>query len=369
MTNAKKSNIIYSVFLAVLIPLLIMFVAFSGSANRENFTLDYNIVFEIGSYNVKVADCRYDEKEETISFVFKYKLKEEVVEANNSEPVVDSIIYHYEKNSDELVFSTEKISKDETKVICTGVPKKMWYITVNLYSKDYDYTDPDTVDEFGDTIKGETHKGKEHRYYLQIDSRDMNKEDDRSDNSGVSSSSDSSDIKSSVTISETYSVTTTTSETSKTGTENTGNSSLSTTRTSTTAAQKSTAENSTNSNYTSAKPQSKQTNKRSETAVKKTSKATAKATTASTIKAEALSLKTGYASNNVTLKVGQSAKVEPIITPSSAASIDFIWSSSKTSVATVDGNGNIKAITPGKAIIVVKTKTGSLTAACMVTVS
>ena len=78
---------------------------------------------------------------------------------------------------------------------------------------------------------------------------------------------------------------------------------------------------------------------------------------------------TGYASNNVTLKVGQSAKVEPIITPSSAASIGFIWSSSKNSVATVDGNGNIKAVSPGKAIIVVKTKTGSLTAACMVTVS
>ena len=38
-------------------------------------------------------------------------------------------------------------------------------------------------------------------------------------------------------------------------------------------------------------------------------------------------------------------------------------------ILTVDGNGNIKAVSPGKAIIVVKTKTGSLTAACMVTVS
>ena len=384
MTNAKKSNIIYVAFLALLIPVLAVFIIFSNIASRKNFTLDYDIVFEIGSYNIKVTDCTYNTDEKTISFIFKYKIKDNTFEPDNSEPVVDSIISHYENSSDELAFSTESISEEETKVTCSDVPNKMWYITVNLYSKDKDYTDPDTVDEFGDIKKGEKHKGKEHRYYIQIDEKDMNKEAEETSSADDSSSSDSSKGDNSKTDTS-YKSTTITTQSSIESTSKTSKSTAAATSKKTTESNISSTKNSTSTmaagstnaatnNVSKATAKPVQTTKATtRAAVKTTSKATTKATvkttTVATVKAEALSLRTGYAANNVTLNIGQSAKVEAVLTPSSASSNNLVWSSNKPEIATVDSKGNIKAVSPGRAIIVVKTKNGNLSAACMVTVS
>ena len=384
MTNAKKSNIIYAAFLALLIPVLAIFIIFSNAASRKNFTLDYDIVFEIGSYNVKVTACQYISEERTVSFTFKYKLKEQTIEASNSEPVVDSVISHYENSKDELAFSTKKISEDETKVTCSGVPKKIWYITVNLYSKDFDYTDPDTVDEFGDTVKGEKHIGKEHRYYIQIDEKDMNKKAEETSSADDSSSLDSSNGDNSKAESSTETTSTTTQSSIGSTTKASKNTATATSKKITesnisstesyTSTMSAGSTNAATNNASKATAKPVQTTKATtraaaKTTSKATTKATVKTTTVATVKAEALSLRTGYAANNVTLKVGQSAKVEAVLTPSSASGNDLVWSSNKPQIATVDSKGNIKAVSPGRAIIVVKTKNGNLSAACMVTVS
>ena len=54
---------------------------------------------------------------------------------------------------------------------------------------------------------------------------------------------------------------------------------------------------------------------------------------------------------NITLNVGGTAKVNATINPSNASYQGINWSSSNTSVATVDGNGNIKAVGAGTATI------------------
>ncbi len=54
---------------------------------------------------------------------------------------------------------------------------------------------------------------------------------------------------------------------------------------------------------------------------------------------------------NVTLNVGGTTKVTASVSPSNASYQGINWSSSNTSVATVDGNGNIKAIGAGTATI------------------
>lgn len=56
------------------------------------------------------------------------------------------------------------------------------------------------------------------------------------------------------------------------------------------------------------------------------------------------------------------------IYPSGATNKNLTWTSSKKSVATVDKNGTVKALKPGKTTITVKTKDGGYKASCVVTV-
>ena len=56
------------------------------------------------------------------------------------------------------------------------------------------------------------------------------------------------------------------------------------------------------------------------------------------------------------------------IDPSNATNQKVTWASSNTSVATVDENGHVKAVSPGMAIITVKTDEGGFTDSCEITV-
>ena len=72
--------------------------------------------------------------------------------------------------------------------------------------------------------------------------------------------------------------------------------------------------------------------------------------------------------SELSLNVGDSAALTAVVSPSDAANKAVAWSSSNTSVATVDG-GSIRAVAPGNAIITVTTEDGGFTATCSVTVS
>jgi Zn-dependent metalloprotease len=72
--------------------------------------------------------------------------------------------------------------------------------------------------------------------------------------------------------------------------------------------------------------------------------------------------------NTAALKVGESVKLTATVTPSDASNKNVTWSSSNTSVATVDSGGNVKAIGKGSAVITVKTADGGFIANCNITV-
>ena len=70
----------------------------------------------------------------------------------------------------------------------------------------------------------------------------------------------------------------------------------------------------------------------------------------------------------LTLDTGKTSNLRATVYPSNAANKKCTWSSSNTSVATVDGNGKVTAKASGTATITVKTSNGK-TATCKVTVN
>ena len=75
-------------------------------------------------------------------------------------------------------------------------------------------------------------------------------------------------------------------------------------------------------------------------------------------------------SSSITLKYGASKKVSATVSPTNAADKSVTWTSSDTSLVTVDSSGNIKAVgnKNGTATVTVKTKDGGYTATIKVTV-
>ena len=72
---------------------------------------------------------------------------------------------------------------------------------------------------------------------------------------------------------------------------------------------------------------------------------------------------------NKTLTVGQTAQLTATVLPETASNNNVTWSSDNTSVATVDKNGLVKAISPGNTTITAKTSSGNKQASCLITVA
>ena len=70
--------------------------------------------------------------------------------------------------------------------------------------------------------------------------------------------------------------------------------------------------------------------------------------------------------NAVSLKIGSTYELSATVGPGNAVDKSVIWSSSDTSVATVDNTGLVTVVGPGTAVITVKTVVGGLTASCVV---
>ncbi len=70
--------------------------------------------------------------------------------------------------------------------------------------------------------------------------------------------------------------------------------------------------------------------------------------------------------DTVNLKIGSSYELMAAVGPGNAIDKSVTWSSSDTSVATVDNNGLVTIVGPGTAVITVKTVVGNITASCVV---
>jgi len=71
----------------------------------------------------------------------------------------------------------------------------------------------------------------------------------------------------------------------------------------------------------------------------------------------------------IELLVGESQSLSAVVSPSSSTDKTVTWSSSNTSVATVDSTGKVTAKGPGSATITATSKLGGKKASCKVTVS
>ena len=77
----------------------------------------------------------------------------------------------------------------------------------------------------------------------------------------------------------------------------------------------------------------------------------------------------GLNTTSTSLEVGEEETLTAMIAPTSATNKNVTWSSSNTSIATVDSTGKVKAISEGNATITVKTVDGGFTASCAVEVT
>jgi uncharacterized protein YjdB len=69
-----------------------------------------------------------------------------------------------------------------------------------------------------------------------------------------------------------------------------------------------------------------------------------------------------------TMYVGQSARLTYVVLPTNASNSTVTWTSTNTSVATVDATGKVSAKSVGTAVIILKTLDGSKTVYCTITV-
>ena len=402
----KKSNIIYIIFLSVVVFITaLFFTAISLKKEKTDYSVDYNTTISLGDYIAKITNGTYVSDTKELYFYLSTK-QNNSSEHSSSEPQLNSlrIAFRDKKGNERKENLTEKneISKinDMTyKVSMADISDDYLYVYIEMKSVREEYQDEDTMEEFGNTQTGEIHKKEEYIQYVIMDRDDITVISSSDDNEKPVTSisfekpketenkietmnmDNSSDAETTRKSTESYSKT----ETSIT--ENTGKNTSSVTQSTTGTNANTTSKNNggggnnrDNSVTITAKTTMKSsatTTKSSTTTAKTTIKTTTKTTTKAatttvnkaTVKIEMISLKTNYPSNNVTLNVGQSAKVEVVISPANATDKSVVWSSSRTDVAIVDIAGNIKAVGTGKAIIVVKTKNGAMSAACMVTVS
>lgn len=392
MTSARKSNIKYSVFICISVLLLGIIFAFSSTKQRANSSEDYDRSLDIGGYVVKISGCVYFTDTNEIVFTFKYK---PVVEMpSNSIPEIYNVTYSTEDTvNTKLSYNTQDKAVGEQTVTCTDFDtKKICYIKVDFISKEPDYYDEDTYDEFGDIIKGEFHEGKKYDSYVKIDVQDMlrmTKNDYKTytTQAPVTAADESSVTDKVIDPQGTFVVTTTVPITSSTATSST-TVSVSTEKETETSSEKevkvtaksddTNAEQQTQEQYVyNTQPQyydDNNNNTEPPQTERQTQRQTQQYTTTTVTTAytppeiKGLRLESSYSNNDVKLSIGENTTLTAVISPSNAMG-SIVWESNRTDIAEVDSSGRVTAKAKGKAIITARSASNSsVTASCMITV-
>lgn len=371
--NTKKSNVAYISFVAAVITafvLIFTFTALSGN-DKESYSVDYNRVLEIDDYYVKISDVIYLSDLNQVTFTFNFK--ERFSGADGSEPEVVAVNTNISYKSGKA-FWIEETKSDYKYYVVDDIEDDFTYLSIDFVTKEADRVMPDTVDEFGDLVKGETIKGETFRQYVRIDRKDISVMTAAEKSTMVTTKARITAAPSSrnTTAAEAVNAETVTVTASKTE-DLTSKKSTTTTKVVTTTKKKTTTSKAaTTTKATITAPITTTTTAPRITTTVATTTAAAKTTVKSTkpsvIHVNAIRLNVGVSGGNIKLSSGGKYKISAVVEPINAADKSVIWTSNRPDIATVDRSGNIAAVSKGKAIITATTNDGGLSASCMVTV-
>lgn len=421
--NAKSSNIKYICFVLFTVITVLMLVIASAAKRSDNLSNDYNTVLYVDNYIIKISNAAYITDKGTFAFMFSHKLNnEESFSSEGSELFVQTVTVYYDNGKIEEKTAEEIQTENRNEisaVVTVSAEDNIKYAEIILCSKGKDYYDEDSVDEFGQIIKGAHHKGEEKWEKISVGRSDIeyitedkfNKEAQKAVNAALKADNDEPEQTTavtsvtSVTEPKTEQTSRQTSVSSKTA-EVTEKTTIKTSKTHKTASRTTEKTSQTEPPVTqppksetpqtqvpqTAEPKKEEPTKAQTEKPKKTEKTESKApvtkkpkekttskakpketkskpkTTKAEIKVNTISLSTGFADNNVKLAAGTSRTVKAVIKPDNATNKKVVWSSNRPEIAAVDSSGKITAKAEGVAIITAESKDGGLSASCMVTV-
>ncbi len=412
--DAGKSNKIYLIFLATVIPILIFFIAYPGIYKKLTFTsysLDYNVIMSKNNYDFKMNNAIYIT--DTNEFVFTYHVAAKSG-ANESERPYISLVTAFDNkeraNEYKDNYSFKKRSDTSEYVFVPGVISEFKYIKISATSTTPAYREEDSIDEFGDTVKGKEHEEVSKTSYCLVDKKEVlfitkaeadkilttvQKEDD--EEMIVTEEDISSHKYQDIELDSSPTVITTTTVTSLTTTETTSSANNSLTESSSSNERSDSISDNHNRDTgdvsngggggngggysypqpeTTIQTQPPRTEPPATTTVTTTTQTAPKTTTtprqttttSSIISPERIRIESDFSNNNVVLSVNDSTALRAIVEPSNAENKSVTWEVNKSGIIKIDENGKIIALSKGKVIVTASTVDGDLKASIMITV-
>lgn len=387
VVSPKASSKIYKIFTIVTAVLAVLFLtsnSWIASLTYKSKSNGYNKTMSLNGYNIKVTDAAYYDN--VCEFVIKCRLSGS--DTGATYPEVTAVNFD-DDLTDHKFTSGNKYDDYSRKITVKNPPSNFKIMRVVIKTSMPDTKYDDAYDEFGEKIPAHTEKGKTITLRVTIDRKDMQTHavkivpgySEESSNANTTSSlynSETSKITSQQAVAVTTQATATTThdlsekaaEASQTG------------RTTTEKRQPATAEMNTKPAETRdynepayAPPQTTgATHNEPAYAPPQTTAATHNEpahaeTTTTQARVYSIKLTTDFEYNDVQLKVGGRTQLRAEIEPDNAINKNVKWESNRPDIATVDSNGNVTAVSKGKAIITATTEDKGLKASCMITVS
>lgn len=411
--QAKKSNVIYMLFMVITIPVFLAFIFVPLiTARQQGYSINYNTTTSVGDYIVKITNAAYITDTEEFIFIYNHKLAENKSLTKQSLSI--SYLYFQYTADDDYADKTKELQDDKLnditdKITAPEIKDDIKYVTIFTMIDVPAYQDADTVDEFGNPIQGKYHEREYKEVKFRIgkeDIRSMTKSEYEDTLKSIESVNSEAEIDTAVTDengkgSITKSSTTTAQDrvpapmptktkkadsSSEIDSSDSSKASSTTKRTNEKASDEHRADNNENNgqdyndnndyydnqNNNERQPNDYQATEAPQTTTQAATQRPVYTTTTtqkSVVYITGIRLDTGFTGNNILLTVGNSHGISAVITPDNADNKKVYWSTNRSDIAVVDGSGTITAVGAGKAIITATTEDGGLTASCMVTVS
>lgn len=402
--DSKKSNIKYTLFIVTVLAIFSSVFIISSFTNKEgkNYSENYNKAIEFEDWYVKINNAIYIPESNTIEFTFHIKAK--FAEPSTSKPEISLISTNlsYKKCKD---YYAAESDVNYTNYIVSDIETDFTYLNVYFTTSTPDIEYPDQVDAFGEVISGGVQKGEVKEARIRIDKQDMLtlSEKERAtfttENTSIMTTTTGSKITTNHTAAGSLNSSENSTVNSSSESVTTTKATVKLTKTESSSVEKETSSNAeavtkaespahrynynggggaaavqpnTTEEYQVQEPQTTTATETITTTVKEQqtdNKTSSENTQQTNISVYAIKLQTDFPANNITLNIGQTAQITPVISPQNATNKEVIWTSNRTDIAVIDENGKVTAVSSGRAIITAKSVDGGLEASCMVTVS